>query len=271
MIISVVNHSSVRDDELQAVIRAVNRQIAEDFLPYWSFGATLRLEGKAGTAPKKEDLPDLRGDAIIYLWEEVDVEGALGYHDANNSGIPYGFVFPKLSAQLGEKWTVTLSHEALELLADPQANLLVQGPHPEDPRSGVFHWFEMCDAVQGETYKVDGIDVSNFVLPMYFTEGEQEPGRNDFLGMAHGGRTLRSFGVNPGGYIGFFDPKLGDHTTWQPGRTPSRRLAEKQKARAGRGILIRLGEQDAIRARLRIRTRDGTPPKPRAVPRKVTP
>jgi hypothetical protein len=46
---------------------------------------------------------------------------------------------------LGESWTVTLSHEALELIADPEVNLLVAGPHPSQPKVDVFHWYEMCD------------------------------------------------------------------------------------------------------------------------------
>jgi hypothetical protein len=28
------------------------------------------------------------------------------------------------------------------------------------------------------------------------------------------GKTLTSFGVNPGGYVGFFDPELGEHDTF---------------------------------------------------------
>jgi hypothetical protein len=249
MIISIVNHSggALPDEELQGAIRAINRQIAEDFEPYWSFGATLRLEGRAGAQPDKQSLADMRGDAVIYLWDKVDVKGALGYHDRNHRGIPYGFVFPALSKQLGENWTVTLSHEALELLGDAQANLLVQGPHPENPDKTVFHWFEMCDAVQAETYRVDGVDVSNFVLPLYFTPDEQQGGRNDFLGREYRARTLASFGVNPGGYIGFFDPEKGDHVTWTPkgDKRAAKRLKLKRAARAGRGMTIRLASMTA--------------------------
>ena len=102
MIISVVNRSgSISDEELQGVVRAINRQITEDFEPYWSFGAKLRLEGTVGKKPDVESLADLRGDAIIYLWDKVDVENALGYHDTNAFGIPYGFVFTELSKKLG--------------------------------------------------------------------------------------------------------------------------------------------------------------------------
>ena len=241
MIISVINHTNnqIKDEELHATIRAINRQIAEDFEPYWSLGATLRLEGKSGKKPDKQAPSDMRGDAVIYLWDKTDVPDALGYHDTNNRGIPFGFVFTELSKKMGENWAVTLSHEALEMIGDPEVNLLVQGSHPADPKSVVFHWYEMCDAVQAETYKIDGVEVSNFVLPLYFTGGEEVGGRNDFLGRSYNGKTLRSFGVNPGGYVGFFNPKSGGHETFSMKGDPvaQKRLKMKGTAKgARRGI-----------------------------------
>src|SRR5438093_1239513 len=97
MIISVLNRTSglLDDAEVQRAIRAINRQIEEDFAPWWDMRATLRLEGRT-TAPRQE-LSDMRGDAVIYLWHPTDVRGALGYHAENFLGIPYGFVFPGIS------------------------------------------------------------------------------------------------------------------------------------------------------------------------------
>lgn len=210
MIISVINRTQgvVKDSEILFAIRAINRQINEDFLPYWSFGASLRLEGSTEEIPNKEHPEDMRGDAIIYICDKVDTKEALGYHDQNFNGIPYGFVFTRLARQLREDWSVTLSHEALEITGDPATNLLVMGPHPDQlEHRNVFHAFEMCDAVQAESYEIDGVVVSNFVLPMYFTPGNDIKGRNDFLGYEYRKKTLDSFGVNHGGYIGFFDPR----------------------------------------------------------------
>jgi len=239
MIISVINLSNgaVSDADLQRAIRAVNRQIEGDFAPYWSFGARLRLEGRVGRAKRAVDPADMRGDAILYLRDVVRIRDAEGYHDRHFSGIPYGIVFLELSKKLKEDWTVTLSHEALELTGDPENNLLVQGPHPKKPRSQVFHWFEMCDAVQNETYQIDHVNVSNFVLPLYFTSSDERGGRNDFLGTVTNGKTLRSFSVNPGGYIGFFDPAAKEHVTWSPedDERAQARLEIKSAALSGRG------------------------------------
>ena len=211
MIVSVINltEGAVKDRDLLRAIRAVNRQLREDFEPYWSFGGELRLEGRAGSK-RGFDQADMRGDAVLYVRTVARIRDADGWHDKHFSGIPYGFVFLELADALKEDWRVTLSHEALELVGDPEANLLVQGPHPLEPNRLVFHYFEMCDAVQAESYEIDGIALSNFVLPLYFTAGQERGGRNDFLATSGPrGRTLRSFGVNPGGYIGFFDPTLG--------------------------------------------------------------
>ena len=215
MIISVINHTrDIPDEEIHAALRAINRQIDFDFKPYWSLGATLRLEGKSGKRVDRETLSDMRGDAVLYLWDEENVDDALGYHERNHRGIPFSFVFSKLAKELGENWTVTLSHEAIELIGDPQVNLLVQGPHPETGKN-VFHWYELCDAVQAEAYMIDEVEVSNFVLPLYFTSGEERAGRNDFLGRGgKDGKLLESFKVKEGGYIGFFNPHAGKDETF---------------------------------------------------------
>src|SRR3954467_5598166 len=83
MLISVVNRSTkVSDVELQAAVRAINRQLQEYFFPHWQFGARLRVDG-AGRVPtqreRKVDLPVLpgrRGDAVIYVVDKATIAGA---------------------------------------------------------------------------------------------------------------------------------------------------------------------------------------------------
>jgi len=97
MIISVLNHTDgkVKDFDLQKVISAINRQIKEDFEPYWSMGATIRLDGRTGSKPKETEHPDLRGDAIIYLWDKVNLKDADGFHSLFD-GIPSSFFLCRL-------------------------------------------------------------------------------------------------------------------------------------------------------------------------------
>ena len=203
MIVSVKNHSRIPDEEVLAALRAVNRQIAEDFEPYWDLGATLRL-----AAPGSRRL---EADAIIRLYPHGH-----DYH-WSPTGLPEAHVFTTLSELARESvpwltWTNELSHEALELIADPQLNTLARGPHPTHPKRLVFHYREVCDPVQSETYLIDGITVSNFVLPHYYNAMGQSGGRNDFLGTG-----VQAFRWNENGLIGFWDPHQGPrggYVTW---------------------------------------------------------
>jgi hypothetical protein len=198
MKIAVVNLSSIPVAYVRAVIASVNRQILQDFAPAWSTFGRLMLVDRSMVGA---------ADAVIYLAQNADEDNILGYHAMDAAGLPYGYVFVDLASALNEPWSVTLSHEALELLADSTTNGLAAGPHPHEART-VFHWWEMCDAVQAQQYhEDDGIVVSNFVLPHYFTPGEELGRPTNFLN-----RRLKSFGIAPGGYVGFFDPKLGQHT-----------------------------------------------------------
>ena len=276
MRISVVNHTNgkLSDEQVQEGIRAVNRQIAFDFKPHWHISAELRLEGAVGDDPDKKKIPELRGDAVVYLWNDADVEDALGYHEANALGVPFGFIFTDVVADMGEPWTTTFSHEALELLGDAQANRLVAGPHPADPNKEVFHWYEMCDAVQDEIYKIDDIPVSNFLLPLYFTPVRELGGRNDFLGRLHKKRALESFGINPGGYIGFFNPESGQHETFalKGDKRAKARLEAKGRVQLTRrstryktGINFRVGVDRLERVSRRRRERAERPSASRGV------
>ena|SRR5690348_5465099 len=104
MQISLCNFTETKsDEEVQKVVRAINRQIAEDVAPYWGMSACLRLDGRSEIDPRKfEELKqkpqDLRGDAILFLWDKVaDVPGAIGYHEENTRGLPFGFVFTEIA------------------------------------------------------------------------------------------------------------------------------------------------------------------------------
>jgi hypothetical protein len=223
MLISVVNRSTTLSDaKLQDAVRAVNRQLEEDFYPHWQFGARLRVDS-AGRAPgqhlRKVDLPMLpgrRGDAVLYIQDKPTMAATEGYHDDNNADVPFGFVFLDACSDGADDWTVALSHEALELVGDPLANLLVQGPHPLDHRHLVFHQFEMCDAVSGEFYEIEGVKLQNFLLPGWFSRTVVAGARNDFMGRAQPGQSLAPFSVATGGYLMYWDDRAPEGHKWTP-------------------------------------------------------
>ena len=249
MLISVVNRSRhLSDADLQAAVRAVNRQLEEDFYPHWQFGARLRVDS-AGRVPTQRErridlpvLPGRRGDAVLYIEDKATMSATEGYHDGNNDDVPFGFVFLDSCGEGADCWTVALSHEAIELVGDPLNNLLVQGPHPLDHRRLVFHQFELCDAVSGECYEIEGVKVQNFLLPGWFSRQVVDGARNDFLGRVEPGVSLPPFGIAAGGYLMFWDELKPEGKKWTPhfdggdgmaGRKVQAKLAAKM-SRLGR-------------------------------------
>ena len=204
--ISIINFSSLKTPEVQKTIRAVNRQVTQDFQSIWGSAYMLRLHGTGFKPANPQDLEDepVRGEAVIYLIDEDFLDGALGFHSLNASEIPFGFVFVDTSPN----WTVTFSHEVLELIIDPTVNLFVPGPDPRNPTNLVLHTYEVCDAVERSKYQIDGVTVSDFLTPSYFSVGDAPGTRNDFLGVG-----VESFGVTSGSHLAFYDLSADEYVT----------------------------------------------------------
>jgi hypothetical protein len=202
MRLTIANISkSISASDFLAAVRAIRRQVNEDFGPEWSVSATLTATAIniASRAPV-----DGNDDAILYVGDSsqdptTGVEGALGYHSENHSDIPYGFVYLDTCAEYGDTWTSCMSHEILELLADPTAAMTVTGPAPPGHQGNVYYDLEVCDPTQGDSYKIDSVEVSNFVGRSYFGLSGGS-GQTNFLQL-----PLDSFGVRPGGYFQFED------------------------------------------------------------------
>ena len=206
----VAKTEDVAAQDWSVAVDAVKAQVAQHFAPAWSIAATVAAH--AAPIDFKADRDTFKADAIVYVTNLADdpdkVEDALGYHSRTNAGVPFGFVFMDVVQKFHESWTVTLSHEVMELLLDPDVNLMVLGPHPNDPhptdpQSLVLRPYEVADPVQGDSYEIDAgtakVKVSNFVLPGYFVP-EYASAPVDWM------RTdLQPFGVRRGGYFDYFD------------------------------------------------------------------
>lgn len=157
--IAIINESTVvADSELPAVVAALQRQVSEHFAPVYGVPATLVIFAKDAAPP-----PDFWQ---LILLDNSDQADALGYHETTAAGLPLGKVFVKTAQKDGEAWPVVASHELLEMLADPWIcdTVLVQ----TSAAGGTLYPREICDAVEGATYEIDGVQVSDFVLPSYW-------------------------------------------------------------------------------------------------------
>jgi hypothetical protein len=109
-----------------------------------------------------------------------------------------------------DTWSVTLSHETLEMITDPFGNRLIAAAHPFDPTRRVRYLLEICDPCQAVWYPVNGVPVSDFYCPRYFDPVLPDRDRYSFTGSIE--RTLQ---ILEGGYLSWVDP--GDSALYQLG------------------------------------------------------
>jgi len=166
--IGVVNNSSISID--QFIIDAIQRQLNEHILPVWRVTADLYL-----SAPDDGSSPDY----TCQIFDETDIPGNMGYHGVDDSGCPFAKVFPATIARAGLELSTMLSHEIVEMIVDPWGNRSVL--YDCGDSTGALYAMEVCDPVQGNTYQIDGVTVSDFVTPQYFQRSAKAP--FDFLGI----------------------------------------------------------------------------------------
>jgi len=201
--IAVINASTVlTDSQVQNVVPALQKQVSEHFYPAWGVDAKLTFIPQ-GTNPPA-------GTWWLTVLDDSDQAGALGYHDLTNEGLPLGKVFAGTDLKYGSEWTVTASHELLEMLGDPNINLTVFVQKPND-NSGRLYAYEVCDAVEADnlSYKIGSTLVSDFVYPSWF-EDFRAPNSTQF---DYGQHVTQPLQLAPDGYIGIFDVTSGNGWT----------------------------------------------------------
>ncbi len=218
--VSVINESTVLTDaEVIPVVAALQQQITNDFRPAWGTDAELTLIPQ-GTQPPPASW-------WLVILDDSDQAGALGYHDLTPDGLPIGKVFAASDLKAGTSWSVTASHELLEMLADPNINLTV---FVQDANtSGTLYAYEVCDACEDDSlgYQINNIQVSDFVYPAWF-ESFRAQGSTQF---DRTNQIQNPLELRPGGYIGMFNVTGG--SGWQQ-RTAERHLTNmKHRAHVG--------------------------------------
>ncbi len=204
--VAVINAShAVSDADVQEAVTALQTQVHRDFAPVWGIDADLSFIPSGNEPPP--------GAWWLVVLDNSDQAGALGYHDLTSQGLPLGKVFAKSDINNGANWTVTASHELLEILADPDINLatFVEQDGQGSMGKGILYAYEVCDACEAEEYSylVDGTAVSDFVYPSWF-ESFWKPGATQF---DRQNQIREPFELLPGGYIGVYGVVAG--TGWQ--------------------------------------------------------
>ncbi len=180
-------------NELSKVATALTMQVQRDLVPIWNVSATVE-------AVEKNVPPGYW--PIFVLPKLPPREG--GFHQTEHHQ-------PYAELEYGDAWSLSASHEPIEMLIDPSASRLVAGPElkvsgptiVENPKKRVEYLVEACDPCDDQrfAYLIEDVIVSDFFTPHYHDPVPSASTKYSFTGAISRPRQ-----VLPGGYISWFDP-----------------------------------------------------------------
>jgi hypothetical protein len=192
----VVESPLIPRTAIKEVAAAVQRQIARDFAPIWDVSATI---------DPFIDLADVpAGYWPIIVRDDFPGMDIIGIH-LDDKGQPFALV------RTNPTWSLTVSHEALEMISDPWGNRLVPGGSPREGQGLVELLVEVCDPPGGvaHAYTVNGYLVSDFVLPSYYEPVAVSGERYSFAGA-----ITRPRDIAEGGYLAWREPLTDEWWSW---------------------------------------------------------
>lgn len=223
--------------DLLQVAAAVQKQVTRDFTPLWGIAATVDafedlasvpsdyrpvvLFGDLGELPSR--LESLLGaQPTEALVKALEADEVAGIHLTAITRQPFSL------ASVEGSWTVTVSHETLEMLADPYGNRLVAAAHPLDPARRVCYLLEVCDPCLSMYYTVNGVPVSDFYTPSYF-----DPVRIASVRYSFTGALSYPLEILEDGYLSWIDPRDSSLYQLRAGGQPTllSGLAELERSR----------------------------------------
>jgi Cdc6-like AAA superfamily ATPase len=143
--------------ELERFAAALQEQIDRDLAKHWGVTARVSVYRTVTDVPVSE--------WPVIVQPEI-ARGTLGYH-GDHRGQPYALVtYPQT------EWTVTASHECLEMLVDPHSNRVPFGQSPKPGQGQVNFLVQVCDPCRTISYEIDGVPLSDFVTPAYYDGSE---------------------------------------------------------------------------------------------------
>jgi hypothetical protein len=208
-LVSLTSQVSIKSF-LQAAA-AVQKQITRDFAPFWGLPATVDAFEDLESVPSDYHPVVLFGDPEELvgrldfaigrqytedLIDDFDRDRIAGLHLNAFTRQPFALV------AASEGWSVTLSHEVLEMIADPFGNRLIAAAHPIQRRERVKYLLEVCDPCQAVWYPVNGVPVADFFTPRYFDPVGVERSRYSFTGALEAPLQILD-----GGYLSWIDPE----------------------------------------------------------------
>ncbi len=187
---------AVRFSRLKKVAEAIEHQVREHLGTYYEVNARVMALRHGDMLPNRT--------WPVHIVPDVKKGG--GFH-SDLEGAP----FAKVS--IGPHWTMSASHEIIEMVFDPTGGKLHPAPaiHLVDGQvknaPGEFHYLtEICDPCESAdcAYKIDDVVVSDFYTLSYF-DADARPGRRYSFNRS----VTAPRNVPRGGYLCWFNPSIG--------------------------------------------------------------
>jgi hypothetical protein len=215
VLVSNSTRADLTPEWLARVAAAVDRQFKEHFCPDYGLAAWTCTTDATQPGPR------------VSIWDNSDQAGAAGYHFVEPDGTPAGKVFAEKEPLSAIETTV--SHEVLELVGDLDTERFRLA------LDGVAYAEEACDAVEDVTYDIDGVAVSDYVLPAWYDA--EAPGPWDRCGAltsplskTRGGYTIQLRGAQ----VTTDPPEMADAPKKaHPASRTARRIARAAAVLAG--------------------------------------
>lgn len=184
--------------DLTKVSAALQKQATRDLVQFWDIKATV------DAFHRLEDVPI--GYWRIVIMDDINEPGAAGIH-LDRNGQPFALV---TASDRLDVWSLTASHELIEMLVDPFGNRLVAGDSPKADQGRVQFLVEACDPSEDAqfAYTINGILVSDFYSARFFDPIAAPGVRYSFTGAIQQPRQ-----VLRGGYLSWLD--VASDTWWQ--------------------------------------------------------
>jgi hypothetical protein len=180
--------AKIQPNELAQVSAAIQKQVTRDVSPVWSIEATV------DNFPTLEDVP--LGYWSVVIMDQIPYDAA-GIHLNKENGQPFALV------AYSPEWSLTASHETIEMLVDPSGNRTVAANSPDPKQGRVLILVEACDPSEASQfgYSVNGILLSDFYTPRFF-----DPVASSGVQYSFTGALKEPLQVLDGGYISWWEP-----------------------------------------------------------------
>ena len=166
--------AKVSSQELSKVSAALQKQASRDLAPIWGISATVDAFDSESEVPT--------GYWKMTVMDQIPGTGASGFH-MDAQGQPYADI------QYSADWSLTASHECLEMLVDPFGHHTQSGPSPKPGQGRVNYLVEVADPCESAqcAYTINSgtqneVWVSDFYTPEYFSPKRVSGVRYSFTG-----------------------------------------------------------------------------------------